>query len=95
MGVRIAHNLSSEKVIDYIELSLDYSIVELKASKKISGKTLAELDIRAKYGCTILGIKRNGDLNISPSPDDLIMNEDILIAIGRNDELQRFEDIGI
>lgn len=95
MGIRIAHYLVSEKIIDYIELSPEYSIVELMASKKVSHKSIAHLDIRAKYGCTILGIKRGEDVIISPTPDQIIKENDILIVIGHNTDLKRFEDEGL
>lgn len=95
MGVRIAHYLVSEKIIDYIELSPEYSILELIASKKVANYTITELDIRAKYGCTILGIKRGEDVIISPTPDQEIYEKDILIVIGQNIDLKRFEDEGL
>ncbi len=95
MGIRIAHYLVSEKIIDYIELSAEYSIVELMATKKVANRTIAELDIRAKYGCTILGIKREEEVNISPFPDEIIVENDILILIGHNRDLKRFEDEGL
>lgn len=91
MGVRIAHYLVSEKIIDYIELSPEYSIVELIATEKVANHTIAELDVRAKYGCTILGIKNGEDVLISPTPDHKIKNNDILIVIGHNRDLKRFE----
>lgn len=92
MGVRIAHYLVSEKIIDYIELSPEYSIVELIATEKVANHTIAELDVRAKYGCTILGIKNGEDVLISPTPDHKIKNNDILIIIGHNRDLKRFEN---
>ncbi|OIJ21898.1 potassium transporter Trk [Anaerobacillus alkalidiazotrophicus] len=92
MGVRIAHYLVSEKIIDYIELSPDYSIMELIASNKVANRTIFELDIRAKYGCTILGIKRGEEVIITPLPDEIILDKDILILIGHNNDLKRFED---
>lgn len=95
MGIRIAHYLVSEKIIDYIELSPDYSIMELIASKKVANKTIAKLDVRAKFGCTILGIKRGEDVIITPFPDQLILEGDILILIGHNNDLKHFEDEGI
>jgi trk system potassium uptake protein len=95
MGVRIAHYLVSEKIIDYIELSPDYSIVELIASHKVANRTIGKLDIRAKYGCTILGIKRGQEVIISPFPDQLILEKDIIIVIGQNKDLKRFEDEGL
>ena len=95
MGVRLAQHLVSEKIIDYIELSDEYSIVELIASDKVVNRSLAELDVRARFGCTILAIKRGNDINVSPSPDDKIIKNDILIVIGHKDDLKRFEEDGM
>ncbi|MCD8503268.1 MAG: TrkA family potassium uptake protein [Bacillaceae bacterium] len=95
MGVRVAHYLTSEKIIDYIELSPDYSIVELMATKKLANKTIEELDARAKYRCTILGIKRGEEVIVSPLPDQLIFEHDILIIVGQNKDIKRFEDEGL
>ncbi|MGO4886890.1 potassium channel family protein [Anaerobacillus sp. MEB173] len=95
MGVRIAQHLASEKIVDYIELSEDYSIVELMATEKVANQSLVELNIRAKYGCTVLGIKRNNDVNISPLPSDSLFEGDILIVIGHKNDLKRFEDEGL
>ncbi|WP_100407009.1 potassium channel family protein [Bacillus solitudinis] len=95
MGVRIAQHLVSEKIIDYIELSDEYSIVELIATEKVANKSLIDLDIRAKYGCTILAIKRGESVNVSPFPDDLIYENDIIILIGPKRDLKRFEEEGI
>ncbi|MDA3129236.1 potassium channel family protein [Aliibacillus thermotolerans] len=91
MANRIAQHLISDKVMDYIELSDEYSIVEIASSPSMDGKTLAELDIRAKFGITILGIKRKKDINISPLADDTIREGDILIVIGHRKDLKRFE----
>src|SRR5699024_3570443 len=51
MGKRIAHNIISNNILDYLELSDDHSIVEVKAGKKMLGKSLIDLDIRARFGC--------------------------------------------
>lgn len=95
MGVRIAQRLTSEKIIDYIDLSADYSIVELIASNKIANKSLIELNIRAKYGCTVLAIKQGEKINIAPMPTDEILKGDILVVIGHKDDLKRFNDEGL
>ena len=92
MGVRIAHNLISENVLDFIELSPDYSLVEIKASGKMIGKSLLQLNIRAKYGCNIMAIKSDDDLNISPRAEDVIHENDILVVIGSNKDISRFEE---
>ncbi|MFC0557782.1 potassium channel family protein [Halalkalibacter alkalisediminis] len=95
MGIRIAQHLTSEKIVDYIELSDEYSIVELLATPKINKKSLIDLDVRAKYGCTILAIKRGEAVNVSPLPTEIINEKDLLIVIGHKNDLKRFEDEGM
>ncbi|MGM8214311.1 potassium channel family protein [Bacillaceae bacterium W0354] len=91
MGRRIAHSIISSNVLDYIELSDEYSVVEIKASEKMRGKTLAELDIRAKYGCNVVAIKQDKEINVSPMATEKINIEDILIIIGADRDISRFE----
>ncbi|TFB13797.1 TrkA family potassium uptake protein [Filobacillus milosensis] len=95
MGIRIAHQLDSDNIIDFINLSKNYSIVELKATGKLSNRSLIDLNVRAKYGCTILAIKRGEDVNVSPSPNDIVHEEDILVVMGSNSELKHFEEKGM
>ena len=91
MGVRVAHNIVSSNILDYIELASDYSIMEIEALEKWVGKTLKELDIRKKYGINIIAIKTKEEINISPSPDLKIAEKDILIAIGKDKNLEKLE----
>ncbi|WP_252315337.1 TrkA family potassium uptake protein [Sinobaca sp. H24] len=95
MGIRVAHNMTSEKVIDFIDLSNDYTIVEVYATKKLHRKTLIDSNVRATYGVTILAIKRNEDVNVSPRPNDQIEQGDMLIVLGHKDEIRRFENEGL
>lgn len=91
MGQRVAHHLISSNILDFIELSDDYSIVELKVAKPMIGKNLRQLDIRARYRCNVIAIKSNGKMNIAPDAEDIIKENDILIVVGDNDHLQTFE----
>ncbi|WP_077325899.1 potassium channel family protein [Virgibacillus siamensis] len=91
MGKRIAHNIISSNILDYLELSDDHSIVEVKAGTKMQGKSLVDLDIRANYGCNVVAIKRDNSINVSPSADDLLDSDDILIVIGADRDISRFE----
>ena len=91
MGKRIAHNIISSNILDYLELSDEHSIVEVKAGRKMRGKTLIDLDIRANYGCNVVAIKRANDINVSPSADDILDQDDILIVIGADRDISRFE----
>lgn len=93
MGVRIAHNLVSSNILDYIELSADYSIIEIKVLRKWRGKSLKELNLRARYGINVIAIRRLGSVNLSPLADDIIYEDDILAAIGSVDNLNMLEEM--
>lgn len=92
MATRLGHQLSSNNLIDYIELSPDYNLVEIKAPAAMDGKSLKKLNIRAKYGCTILAIKAGTKINISPKADEEISRGDLLLMIGSNEDIRRLED---
>lgn len=91
MGLRVAHHLISPNILDYIELSDDYSIVEIIATPQVVGKNLRQLDIRARYGCNVMGIKTDDKMNIAPHAEDLIQEGDLLIVVGENEKLHKLE----
>lgn len=91
MGVRVAHNLVSSSILDYIELSPDYSIIEIESPKEWHGKSMKELSLRSKYGINVMAIKRNNEVNISPDADDVINRDDIVVAIGSAEDLTKLE----
>lgn len=92
MGVKVANNLVSSNILEYIELSEDYSIVETEALNEWIGKNLAEINMRAKYGVNVMAIKRNSDINISPTAHDFIEDGDTLIVVGQNDDLNKLSE---
>ena len=81
-AARLAKSLASTNVLDYIELSEDYGIVEMPAPKSWWEKSLIELNIRAKLGVNIIGIKRQGDITISPAADFRILEGDVMVVLG-------------
>ncbi|GMK47841.1 potassium channel family protein [Paenibacillus glycanilyticus] len=91
MGMRVAHHLISPNILEYIEISEDHSIIDLRAPEAMIGKSLKQLDIRAKFKCNVMAIKTNGQMNIAPYPDDLIRPEDVLVIVGRNADLSNLE----
>lgn len=92
MGLRVAHNLISPNVLDFVELSNDYSVVELKVSRDMVEKTLVDIDVRARFGVNVIAIKSHGEFNIAPSPNDFIKDQDVLIVLGHKRDLKKFED---
>jgi trk system potassium uptake protein TrkA len=99
MAIRIAHSLVLPNVIDYIELSRDFSIVEVPAPAAFVGRTLKQLELRPRLGLTLIAIKRQSDdsgavvTNIAPAADETIRPGDILALLGGNERLNQLDQL--
>jgi trk system potassium uptake protein TrkA len=91
MGVRIAHTLSAPGVLDYLELSPTFAIEELGVPANLSGRSLGYLDLKTQYGVSVLLIRRDSQLMISPPPDTILQAGDVLVVVGENRQLSRLE----
>lgn len=89
MGKRIAKNLVSANLADWIALSPDYSVVEAAIPEKWIGRTLKELDVRKTYEVNVVGIKEGERVEITPDPDMPLKPKMILMLVGSNEALQR------
>jgi trk system potassium uptake protein TrkA len=93
MGERVARNLISTNILDYIELSEEHSIIEYAVPESWIGKALRNINMRAKYGVTVVAIRNASDesINISPKADSEIKEGDVMIVIGDNSDLKKLE----
>ena len=101
MGIRVANSLVSSSVIEHIELSSESSIVELIPPKEFIGKSLREIDVRAKFGVTVIAMKRKIPsaskkeeeeiVNVSPQAGDIIKKGDILVVLGPNKNIEQLK----
>lgn len=93
MAVRVAHSLIRPNILEQLELSQEYSIIELPAPNAFVGKTIKENHIRSKYGVNLIAIRRRVDekdvWNVNPMATDIINEGDILVVVGLNDNLGR------
>ena len=85
---RIAVKLSSDAILDFIELDEDHSIYEMAMSKEWVGKHLIQLDIRRKYNLNVISIKRGGKV-ILPAPDAPMNADDVLYIIGEMKDVRK------
>lgn len=93
MAKRVAYSLTSRNIMDYIELSPDYSIAEVGVPRSIAGKSLIESNVRAKYGLNVVAIKRKEQLILPPNPHDVIEKDDIIVVVGSNEGMKRWEEL--
>ena len=91
MGARLAKSILTSNIVDYIELSPEYSIVELSAPYFFKGKSLAELNARAQYGVNIIALKRDREIIVSPQADEFIGEQDIMVVVGKNHDIAKLE----
>ena len=92
-AARLARSLASHNVLDYIELSSDYGIVEVTAPKSWVGKSLKELNIRAKLGLNIIAVKQGEKINVSPGADYAICSDDVIVVLGDAIALEKVQKL--
>lgn len=92
MGARVAQNLVTSNVLDYIELSSDYSIIEVLATENLVGKTLRELKLRPKFGINVIAVKKGEKINVTPEAEDRIEAGDVLVVMGREKGLDKLRE---
>ena len=92
-AARLAKSLSSPNLLDYIELSDEYSIIELPAPQVWFGKTLRELNVRAKLGVNILAVRRDGKMDVSPAADFSFQTGDIVVVLGDDKALKAVQKL--
>ena len=90
MGVRIANSLMFGNFVEFIEVSDEFGIAEIEPLPYWVGKTLAQSEIRNKYGINVVAIRNKCRLEASPGANHVIDEGDILVVIGENKQIQRF-----
>jgi len=91
MGQRVAHNLLSEKILDYIELSPDYSLMEIRPRSSWIGKPLRELNLRSRYQINIVAIRTGETVNAMPDMNTCIAEKDVLLVVAATETLDKLE----
>ncbi len=90
---RLARSLHSHNVLDYIELSEDYGILEIPAPRTWIGKTLKELNVRAKLGVNIIAVENEKKTNVSPAADYEIKPGDVMVVLGESYALEAVQKL--
>jgi trk system potassium uptake protein TrkA len=88
-GSRVAH-LVSGRMLDYIEVEDGFTIVKMRPPKEMQGFTLAQANIRQRYGVTVIGVKSPGIEFQYATPDTRVSANDLIVCSGHADLLERF-----
>ena len=95
MGVKLAQGLSSSSVLNFIELSDDFGIVELEIPKSWQQRSIRDLDVRAKHHVNIIAVRKGstGTLEVAPGGDYVLEAKDAVVTLGRNEDINRLHDL--
>lgn len=94
MGIKLAKGIMNRSLIEIIDLSEDYSLVELNVQEKWVDKSLSELRLRNVYGLNVLCIKNvTKGIVISPLPEHVVKNGDVLIGIALNEKFNKKHNV--
>jgi trk system potassium uptake protein TrkA len=94
-GRRLANVLTGPGVLDQLELEPGYSITELRVPPSMVGHHLVDTDLRHRFGVTVLVVKREKTLTVSPSPDFIFSKNDLLVVIGSNSDIARLNELNV
>ena len=106
MAKKLAESMASPNILEQIEFSKDYNLVEIIAPKNFWKKTIKQTDIRNKFGINIIAIKRhvpfinddgqsdiNEETNVVPGPDDEILENDVLVVVGKDEQIDKLKKL--
>ncbi len=79
---KLALGLTHTGVMEYIELSEEFGIVELEPRSWWVGKTIRSLELRSQYGINVIALRKNGTLSIPPDIDTVLDRDTILVILG-------------
>lgn len=89
MGERVAHLVTS-RMIDFIEFDDGFAIVKMRAPEQAVGRALADSQLRARYGVTVIGVKRPRQDFVYARPETMVEPGDLLIVCGQTHVVEQF-----
>ncbi len=87
MAEKLAVRYNANNILDYIELTGDYSIYEIPIPLTWAGKSLADLEVRKKHRVNIVAVKNENNINPTPTPDYIFRPLDHIIVIGKSNDV--------
>jgi len=95
-GTKLAIQIANLNLIEYLELTEKYGLSEMNIPKRWVSRTLVDLNLRRKYGVTVVAVKQeteDDDINMLPSPDYKFCEGDILVLIGKREDIDEISHI--
>lgn len=92
-GTRVANNLFTNNILDFFQLSDEYSITEILSPKRLHNKSIEAINVRNVHKINIIAIKSNGKINADIQRDTIIKENDILFIVGSKKAIDKFKKL--
>lgn len=89
MGIRMAHNLVNDSVVDMLDFSLDYRVVEVKVPESWVGKTIGELDVRKNHNITVIARKNRDEIFMNIGAGSVFEPDDTILLLGHKEDVRK------
>ena len=89
MGVRLGNALAGTNLIDYMELDPSSAVAEIRCPGEIAGRTLAEANVRGRYGVIVLCVKSGDEVDVIPDADRRLEKTDVIVVAGPTKDIDR------
>lgn len=92
-GRRLGIELAAPNLLEQISFGDSHSVLEFRAPTSMTGKTLAELDLRNHYGANVVAVRHEASVTVSPNADQIISENDIIVVIGRTEKISKLAEL--
>ena len=89
-AARLAVKYGSDNIFNYIELNDEYSIYEIAVPSSWLNKSILKVNVRSKYGISILATKQGNNIYPLPKPEHVFTDSESLMILGKNEDVSRF-----
>ena len=92
MAVRLANRLENARMLDFVQLSEKINVTKMRVPAQLVGKTVAEADLRSRFGLNILALEHQGSVMETVRPEQELRKEDILYLSGSRSGITKLND---
>ncbi len=93
-GHRLGLELAAPNLLEQISFGDSHSVLELRVPSSMTGKTLAELQLRNEYGANVVAVRHESSVTVSPRADQVLSENDIIVVIGRTERITKLTEVG-
>jgi len=92
-GERLGLLLALPNLVERVALGTEHAIAQMHMPRAFADRTVEQVNFVAAYHVTLLAIKRKGELIVPPDKDLLLYSDDLMVVIGRNDDVRRMAEV--